>query len=96
VRAGRPGPFFFECLTYRWKEHVGPGEDFQLGYRTREEAEPWYANDQVKRIGERLDESQRRRIEEEVEQELREAVAFAEESPAPAPDELWTDVFKAS
>src|SRR5206468_2160238 len=37
VRGGE-GPRFLECLTYRWREHVGPAEDFHLGYRTREEA----------------------------------------------------------
>jgi TPP-dependent pyruvate/acetoin dehydrogenase alpha subunit len=34
MRTGRSGPQFFECLTYRWKEHVGPNEDFDLGYRS--------------------------------------------------------------
>ncbi|MBI4664484.1 MAG: thiamine pyrophosphate-dependent dehydrogenase E1 component subunit alpha, partial [Verrucomicrobia bacterium] len=55
VRSGRAGPFFFECLTYRWKEHVGPNEDYHLGYRTRAEAEPWLQDDQVKKIGAMLD-----------------------------------------
>ena len=27
-------------LTYRWREHVGPGDDYHLGYRTESEAEP--------------------------------------------------------
>ena len=44
------GPFFFECQTYRWKEHVGPNEDFKLGYRTKEQAQPWIDNDQVERL----------------------------------------------
>ncbi|MCS7045871.1 MAG: thiamine pyrophosphate-dependent dehydrogenase E1 component subunit alpha, partial [Gemmataceae bacterium] len=26
------GPRFLEVMTYRWTEHVGPGEDFHLGY----------------------------------------------------------------
>ena len=33
LRRGKSGPCFFECMTYRWKEHVGPGEDYDLGYR---------------------------------------------------------------
>ncbi len=96
LRAGQPGPFFFECLTYRWKEHVGPNEDYHLGYRTREEAEPWMKNDQVKRIGGMLETEQRQRIEQEVEAEIQEAFAFAEESPFPNASELYTDVFKES
>lgn len=88
------GPRFFECMTYRWKEHVGPGEDWHLGYRSREEAEPWIRNDPMKRLGEALDPDARRRIEVEVEAELREAMAFAEESPFPDAGELYTDVLK--
>jgi TPP-dependent pyruvate/acetoin dehydrogenase alpha subunit len=94
IRTGEGGPFFFECLTYRWKEHVGPNEDYHLGYRTRAEAEPWMKNDQVTRIGALLDEARRRRIEQEVEAEIQQAFAFAEESPFPDPAELSTDVFK--
>jgi TPP-dependent pyruvate/acetoin dehydrogenase alpha subunit len=96
LRAGERGPFFFECLTYRWKEHVGPHDDFHLGYRTKEEAEPWFKNDQVKRLAEMLDAEQRERIEREVEAELQAAFAFAEESPFPDGAELFTDVFKGS
>lgn len=94
LRAGEPGPFFFECLTYRWKEHVGPNEDFHLGYRTREEAEPWIRNDQVKRMRAMLEPGQCERIEWEVEEDIRAAFAFAEESPFPDGAELCTDVFK--
>lgn len=94
LRAGEPGPFFFECLTYRWKEHVGPNDDFHLGYRTREEADPWMKNDQVKRLAGLLEADQRRRIESEVEAEIQAAFAFAEESPFPDGSELFTDMFK--
>ncbi len=94
LRAGELGPFFFECLTYRWKEHVGPNEDFHLGYRTREEAEPWMRNDQVKRMGAMLEARQRERIEREVEAEIQAAFAYAEASPFPDDAELFTDVCK--
>ncbi len=93
LRAGTLGPFFFECLTYRWKEHVGPNDDFHLGYRTREEAEPWIANDQVKRIGGLLGDARRSQIERAVEAEIEVAFAFAEASPFPDAIELFTDVF---
>ena len=94
LRAGQPGPCFFECLTYRWREHVGPNEDFHLGYRTREEAQPWVDNDQVKRLGRLLPEEVRQRLEQEVEAEIAAAFQFAEDSPFPPAAELYTDVFK--
>jgi TPP-dependent pyruvate/acetoin dehydrogenase alpha subunit len=93
LRAGEPGPFFFECMTYRLKEHVGPNDDFHLGYRNREEAERWVKNDPIHRLAERLDPEQRQKIEAEVETEIREAFSFAERSPFPEAAELYTDVF---
>lgn len=93
VRNGSSGPRFFECMTYRWKEHVGPGDDFDMGYRTPEEAEPWIRGDQLLRVGALLDAALREGIEAEVEAEVAEAFRFAEESPFPEPAELYTDVF---
>lgn len=94
LRQGKEGPFFFECLTYRWKEHVGPNDDFHLGYRTEKEREPWVKNDQVKKVARLLDPKKRHKIEKEVEKEIREAFEFAEKSPFPKNGELYTDVFK--
>jgi TPP-dependent pyruvate/acetoin dehydrogenase alpha subunit len=96
LRAGQPGPYFFECMTYRWKEHVGPNEDFHLGYRTKDEAEPWIKNDQVGKIGALVEADRRKQIENDVDAEVREAFAFAEQSPFPVYPELFTDVFKGA
>ncbi|MHB8731906.1 MAG: thiamine pyrophosphate-dependent dehydrogenase E1 component subunit alpha [bacterium] len=93
LRAGRPGPRFLECLTYRWREHVGPNEDFNAGYRSRSEAEPWFANDQVARLAAMVPAVEREAIEEEVLAEIRDAFDFAERSPFPEAEELYTDVF---
>ncbi len=92
IRQGR-GPAFLECMTYRWKEHVGPGEDYESGYRTREELRPWLENDQVRIIGALLDKTAKGRIDGEVEREIAAAIEFAENSPFPAPAELSTHVY---
>jgi len=92
IRSGS-GPQFLECPTYRWKEHVGPGEDYQAGYRSHEEAVPWMARDQVPAVGRLLSESARRAIEQQVENEIRDAFDFAERSPLPDPGELRTNVY---
>ena len=81
-------------MTYRWKEHVGPNEDFDAGYRSRSEAEPWIEKDPIKQLAGVLDPSTRRKIEAEVENEIREAFKFAEDSPFPSDEELYTDMFK--
>lgn len=93
LRSGREGPFFFECMTYRWKEHVGPGDDFHLGYRTEKERKPWVKNDQVQKLAALLDPKKRKEIETQVEGEIIEAFEFAEKSPFPKDSELFTDVF---
>lgn len=92
IRSGESGPLLFECMTYRWKEHVGPGEDYHLGYRTKEDAATWIENDQVGRVGMRLDESTRAQIEASVDKEIADAFLFAEQSAFPDPAELWTDM----
>jgi TPP-dependent pyruvate/acetoin dehydrogenase alpha subunit len=93
VRAGG-GPRFFECMVYRWKEHVGPGDDFHLGYRTEEEAAPWKARDQVARLAAMLDPAVRSRVEADVEAGIADAIEFAEASPFPDEMDLYADVVK--
>lgn len=94
MREGRIGPAFLEIETYRWREHVGPGEDWALGYRSREEAEPWIQGDEMARIGSQLDIALRDSIDREVEAEVEAAFRFAEESAFPPDEELLTDVFQ--
>jgi len=50
------GPFFLECETYRWLEHVGPMFDHELNrtYRTREEVEAWMKRCPVQHSANRL------------------------------------------
>ena len=90
---GGGGPQFIECKTYRWREHVGPGEDYDDGYRTRDELDAWQAQDQVAATGAMLDDAERQAIDDEVESLIAEAVDFAEQSPWPEPEELYSHVF---
>jgi len=92
LRTNETGPFFFECMTYRWMEHVGPNRDYHAGYRSEVEAEPWFKSDQVERLGSMLPVDVRRQIENAVEAEIAEAFEFAEMSPFPADEELYTDM----
>jgi len=92
LRSGKPGPFFFECMTYRWMEHVGPNQDFDAGYRSIADAQRWFQTDEVQRIGSLLRGDVRQRIEAEVDAEIRDAFEFAEASPFPADEELYTDM----
>lgn len=92
IRAGK-GPVFIECQTYRWKEHVGPGEDYDAGYRSREEMKPWFEHDPVRLTGAKIDPAVKAAIDAEIETEIAEAIDFAETSPFPDPKELYTHVY---
>ncbi len=76
-------PVFLEIRTYRFKEHWGVNEDWNLGYRSREEGEAWMAKDPVKVYG-RLFESENEEMEARIKKEIDEAVEFALLSPIPA------------
>ena len=91
LRRGGSMPWLLECRVYRWKEHVGPNEDFQAGYRSQDEAEPWMVSDQVTRLAGMVEPEQRQHLEGEVETAIEQAFAFAERSPFPDPQELYTD-----
>jgi pyruvate dehydrogenase E1 component alpha subunit len=90
------GPFLLEIVTYRFRGHsMGDPER----YRTPAEVQKWQENDPIgifrrsiieaKRLtGKDLD-AEDARVDEEVE----DAVRFAEASPNPAPEELFRDIY---
>ena len=80
-------PQFVEVTTYRYKEHVGPGDDHHEGYRTQEQLEDWQAKDPLIQNSELAAE-----FKADIEREIDEAVRFAEESPWPTEDQLMMDV----
>jgi pyruvate dehydrogenase E1 component alpha subunit len=92
IRAGG-GPQFLECKTYRWREHVGPGEDYDDDYRTRDDLAPWQENDSVAITGNMLDDAGREAIDQDIEGKIARAVEFAEQSPWPEPEELFSNVY---
>lgn len=92
IRAGG-GPEFIEYHAYRMREHVGPNEDFDQGYREAGDARPWSENDQVQRLAGMVDAGSREKIDAEIEQRITAAVKFAEDSPVPNPEELFNHVY---
>ena len=93
IRRQESGPVLFQCMTYRWREHVGPNEDYGLGYRPSQEAQKWIDMDPLALLAEKILEQERLLIEKEVAEEIQQAIEFAEGSPFPEINELFTDVF---
>jgi len=95
TRSGK-GPVLIECVTYRHKGHSR--SDAQV-YRTKEEVKEWMEKDPIKIYKNYLfenkvmDEEMFAKIEEEVEDEMSQAVKFAEASPFPERSEVEEDVY---
>jgi TPP-dependent pyruvate/acetoin dehydrogenase alpha subunit len=86
-------PFFLEVETYRWYDHVGPDEDWELGYRTKEEAEFWKENDQLDAVASELSCTEVEQIEKAVFDEIERAFKYAEGLSFPAKEDLLTHVY---
>ncbi|MBI4333107.1 MAG: thiamine pyrophosphate-dependent dehydrogenase E1 component subunit alpha [Chloroflexi bacterium] len=94
------GPALIECLTYRWRGHVGPNYDLDKGLRSKEELDHWMERCPIKAM-ERLlsarglmSEPEMVATYEGIEREIDEALAYAKESPCPDEARLLADVFK--
>jgi pyruvate dehydrogenase E1 component alpha subunit len=90
------GPHYIEAITYRFRGHSisDPGT-----YRSDQEKKLWKERDPIlnfrgKLLGRGLvEEAELESIDYEEKELLEETIKFAEESPFPEPDELWTDIY---
>ena len=97
ARSGQ-GPTLLECRTFRWRGHVGPQWDMDVGVKRRDELKDWLPKCPIARVKHQLLELG---IQEEelstVDQSVRRAVAdaehFARQSTLPDESELLDHVF---
>ncbi len=92
------GPTLLECRTYRWRGHVGPAADLQVGTDRRRELDEWQRRDPIAHCRGLMSASGLPpevfdRLEAEVREEVDEAVRFARQSPAPDESELLQHVY---
>jgi pyruvate dehydrogenase E1 component subunit alpha len=89
-------PTLLEVRTYRFMGHSmsDPGN-----YRTRAEIEKYQERDPIKLFSASLkeekivDDKTLEQIDKEIREQVERSVRFAEESPFPAPEELYTDIY---
>ncbi len=94
IRSGN-GPYILEVMTYRYRGHSmsDPGK-----YRSKEEVEKYRTErDPIEAIKKMLEadgvtEDDLKPIDKEVKEIVNESAQFAQESPEPHADELWTDI----
>ena len=97
------GPVLIECLTYRFRGHVGPDDNIQgthTDIRPREEVETWLQKDPIKRfedyllVNELLNQQTLEDINRKAEAEVAASLSFARHSPLPDGKDLANYVFK--
>ena len=90
------GPTLLECKTYRF---MGHSRFEPAGYRSKEEVEAWKKRDPIPMFREWLlkslltSEAEFEEIDNAVAKEIEAAVAFAEQSPDPEPDDYARYIF---
>lgn len=93
IRAGK-GPYYLEIKTYRYRGH---SVSDPAKYRTKEELEKYKAKDPIMILADKMlaqkicTQEELDNIESDVKVEISAAVEFAENSPFPDPQELYTD-----
>ncbi len=96
ARSGQ-GPTLLECKTYRYYGHTV--FDNPRTYRTEEEETYWRGRDPIQLFRTRtleeglLQASVLDAIDTEIEQLIRDAITFADESPLPPEGDVYTDVY---
>lgn len=95
-RSGK-GPYILEIKTYRYRGH---SMSDPAKYRTREEVQKMREErdpiEQVRNIlltGQHATEEDLKAIDKEIKDVVNKAAEFAKESPEPALEELWTDIY---
>jgi len=94
IRAGN-GPYILEVLTYRYRGH---SMSDPAKYRTKEEVTDMKDNrDPIVKVRNLMlehgmNEDEIKVIDKEIKEIIAEAAQFAQDSPEPPPEDLWTDV----
>jgi TPP-dependent pyruvate/acetoin dehydrogenase alpha subunit len=93
------GPTLIEALTYRWYGH---SEIDPANYRSKEEVARWKAQDPVPRYEKYLTSegilsaADLAKIEKSINDEIEDAIEYAEAAPKPRPEEALEDVYSFS
>lgn len=95
IRAGG-GPAVLDCKCYRWRGHF---EGDQCKYRDAAVTEEWRKQDCVAKMEALLQEqgvltaADIQQLREEINDDMEKAIAFAEASPEPTPEDLYRNLY---
>lgn len=91
-------PGFVHLQYYRYLEHVGVNEDFDAGYRSKEDFEEWHRKDPIalqrrKLVRQGFSEDEIRKLEKEIDNKVETSLKLAKEAPFAPVSELYSGVF---
>jgi acetoin:2,6-dichlorophenolindophenol oxidoreductase subunit alpha len=99
LREGK-GPGFLEAVTYRWRGHVGPDENIDVGVRRKaSDIAAWKKRDPIGRLTAALKlgnpdlEGTLAVIYQQVSSDIQDALALARKAPYPAQDQNLSSVY---
>lgn len=98
ARKGK-GPTLVECMTYRFRGHFEGDPNLGERYRTKKEMEQWMVKCPIKRFKKTIldrkwaSKKELEKMENDVRQEVEDAMAYANASPFPEGEETLEDVF---
>jgi pyruvate dehydrogenase E1 component alpha subunit len=82
-------PAFLECMTYRWRAHVGPEHDIDIGFRKKEDIDHWKSRCPIQFLKRYMydrfgwTDDTYGQVESSIRSEVQEALRFARESGYP-------------
>jgi len=91
-------PAFLHLKYYRYLEHVGVSEDFDAGYRSKEEFEKWQEKDpvdlqRIKLLEKGFKEEEIKKLEKEIDDKIENSIKLAKEAPFIDSKDTYKDVF---
>ena len=97
IRGGK-GPAILECMTYRWRGHVGPSWDEDVGLKRKDELKDWKVKDPILREKNRLislgvEKNKLKKIEEEVKINIDQVISKSLNSSFPDPLSILEHTF---
>ena len=95
------GPTLLECRTFRWRGHVGPAWDMDVGVRRNDEIKEWLKRDPIAHcrgllVAQGVSADEIEQMQQLVQQEVANAVRFATDSPHPSADDFAKFVYSAA
>jgi TPP-dependent pyruvate/acetoin dehydrogenase alpha subunit len=80
-------------MTNRWRDHVGPGEDRHIKFRSDKELDDAIANDDLKSLESLINKEDVLTIQKNINRQINDAIKYSEDSSFPETKEITDNVY---